>query len=99
MKLPKFLNKYFWDVDTEFLDAEDRANYVIERILENGDTDAVNWVFSAYPKELISEVLKNSRSLSLKSAHFWSLILGVPKNEILCFSKQFRTLSRAIWNR
>jgi len=40
-KLPRFLNKYFWDVEFEKIDLQKRRVYVLKRILEYGDERAV----------------------------------------------------------
>ena len=97
--IPQFLEKYFWDVDAKKLDVQKNKSYIIERILEYGDTDAVRWMKNTYAVSQIVEVLKRSRALSQKSAHFWAVFFEVPESEILCFSKQFQMRSRAIWNR
>lgn len=96
--LPKNFNRYFWEIDTTKLDTKKRAYYIIERILEYGDTEAVKWMLETYPKDIIIGVLKTSRALSLKSANYWAIIFNTPTSQILCFSKQFRKTSRAIWN-
>lgn len=98
MSLPHFLKKYFWEIKFEDLDKE-RYYYIIERILEYGDIEAAKWALKNYPKEEIIEVLRTSRTLSKKSANLWAFYLGIPKEKILCFQKQFRENSRAIWNR
>lgn len=96
--IPQFLHKHFWEVDASKADIQKRAHYIIERLLEYGDVDAVKWMVRTYPKKTIIEVLKTSRALSKKSANYWALVFDVPKSEILCFSKQFQKSSRAIWN-
>ena len=97
--LPAFLEKYFWDSDISKADVKENAPYIIERILEYGDMDAVRWMMGAYARESLIEVLKHSRSLSRKGAHFWALFFEVSEQEIKCLSKQFQARSRAIWNR
>ncbi len=99
MNLPPFLKKYFWDIDFKTLNVKKHASYIIERLLEYGDSDVVKWMLNVYPAETIINVLKNSRSLSLKSARYWALFFEVPESEILCFSKSFRMRSKVIWNR
>ena len=42
--LPQFLKKYFWDVDFSKLDKEMYASFIIERILEEGDEKAAEWM-------------------------------------------------------
>lgn len=97
-KLPQFLYTHFWEANPEKIDIRTQAYYIIERILEYGDTEAVQWMLKAYQKNIIIDVLKTSRALSLKSANYWAIIFNTPKSQILCFSKQFRKTSRAIWN-
>ena len=97
--LPSFLQKYFWDTDAKKLDVKKNDPYIIKRILEYGDRDAVQWMMHQYERESIVNVLKRSRALSQKSASFWKFFLRVAKSQVLCLSKQFRTRSRAIWSR
>jgi len=97
--LPAFLKRYFWDTDMKGLDKDEHAQYIIERILEHGDTDALQWMTRSYSRESIIEVLKHSRSLSRKRAHLWALFFEVPEADVECLSKQFQNRSRAIWNR
>lgn len=92
------INKYFWDIDFQNLDFEKRAYYVIERLLEYSDIEGLKWLFKKYSREKIIETFKTSRTLSKKCANFWSLYFNIPKEEILCFQKQFRENSRVIWN-
>lgn len=90
--IPQYLFRYFWEVDASKVDVQKRARYIIERILEYGDMDAVKWMFNMYPKKVIVEVLKSSRSLSRKSANHWALIFEVLKSQILGLSKNFKPI-------
>lgn len=74
--IPSFLHKYFWDVEAEKLDSKKRSPFIIERILEYGDIQAVRWMHELYAKEEIIAVVKQSRALTRKSAHFWALFLA-----------------------
>lgn len=98
MSLPLFLKKYFWEVNFENLDPKKRADYIIERLLEYSDIEGLRWLLKIYPQEKIIEVLKTSRTISQKGANFWALYFEIPKEEILCFQKQFRENSRVIWS-
>lgn len=70
-KLPKFLKKYFWDVDFENYNLKKYASEVILRILEMGDEEAVGWMKRAFSQKSIVEVLAKRRGLSHRSALFW----------------------------
>lgn len=71
----KGLRPLFWDADWSKIDLKKHKTYVIERILELGDVDAVRWLFSAYSDAEIRTVLKTSRNISAKSTNYWSIIL------------------------
>ena len=96
-QLPKFLQKYFWDVDFPKLEKKDYTLFIIERILEHGDEKAIKWLFQNFTKANIVKVLKRRRNLSPLSANYWSLVLGVSKNQIPCLQKQFQKKLQKTW--
>jgi len=72
----KFRRSLFWDVDPETIDEEKHARYIIERILDLGDTKEVSWMFKRYPRERIATVLDLPRSqVGPKSRALWDLML------------------------
>lgn len=72
----KFRQTLFWDVNPKNIDTKKNARYVIERILEFGNTAEVAWVLKYYPKSVIKKVIRLPRvQLSDKSKALWSLIL------------------------
>lgn len=81
MRLPGELKKYFWEVDTEKLDFKKRGEYVIGRLLECGDVEAIRWLFKTFDRELIKKVILKSRGFSPKTLSFWSPFLVLIKNK------------------
>ncbi len=77
----KELGRFFWDVDPESLDLSRHKTYIIERLLELGDETAIRWLFAAYQRKDIIEVLRFSRSLSPKSRNFWRIRLDEPDHD------------------
>lgn len=96
-KLPRFLKKYFWDVDFEKIDFDNHRMYVLKRILEYGDEKAVSWMWKSFKKPEIKYALVNFRGYSQKSANFWAFILGVKKEDVKCLSKSFRETQKQFW--
>lgn len=94
-KLPKFLKKYFWDVEFKNIDLQKRKVFILRRILEYGDERAVAWMWKNFKKSEITNVLTNYRGFSQKSANFWALILGIPK--IKCLKKRASKEPEGIW--
>ncbi|MCK4308845.1 MAG: hypothetical protein KAW42_02600 [Candidatus Atribacteria bacterium] len=95
--IPKFLKKYFWDVDFSKLNKEIYASFVIERILEEGDEKATRWMRDNFDIAQIKNVLFNSKNLSPKSANYWQLIFNLKRDKILCLRKSFQQKQRLIW--
>ncbi len=96
-KLPKFLKKYFWDVEFKEIDLRKRRVYVLKRILEYGDEQAVAWMRKNFKKPEIRNLLTNYRGCSLKSANFWAFLLDIPKEEVLCMKKPSSKAQKRIW--
>ncbi len=94
---PQFLKPHFWDVDCTRLDCSKHARFIIDRLLECGDETALAWLMRQYPRSRIVQTLKKSRQLTPPSAGFWSLILGVPRKEILCLTKSFQATRKKFW--
>ncbi|MGB9720039.1 MAG: DUF6922 domain-containing protein [bacterium] len=96
-RIPKFLKKYFWDTNLEDLDFKKYRIYILKRILEYGDEKAVAWLWKNFKKSEVRKVLINSRGFSLKSANYWAIILGLPRNKVQCLNKLSPKEQRKIW--
>lgn len=96
-KLPKFLKKYFWDVEFGKLDFGNRRAYVLKRILEYGDEKAIGWMREHFRGEEVKNALCNSRGYSLKTANFWALILNIKKEKVKCLNRSFRETQKLFW--
>ena len=88
-KIPEFVFKYLWDVPRENISLDKYANFIIERVLEYGDSESINWLNKTYKKEKIIEVLKKSKKISTKTGIFYALYYDIPKGELLCIRKPF----------
>lgn len=80
--LPHAVRRLFWDVDITTFDPAAFPVYTIERVLELGDDEAVNWLRQTFDDGTITNVLRGSRRLTPRSANFWALIFDVPSTEI-----------------
>ena len=97
--LPRYLKRYFWDTPFSALDSQKHKVFLIERILNMGDLQAVQFLFKRFRRSTIKKVLATSRNVSHKSANFWALFLEMPRKEVLCLTPAFRRKQRAIWQR
>lgn len=76
-RVPERFAGLFWDTQIQRLDLRQHARYIIERVLELGSLDALDWIQRVYPTSLIIEVFETSRKISMKSKNFWEIWFGV----------------------
>ncbi len=96
-KLPAFLEKYFWDVEFEKIDFPKSRIYVLRRILEYGDQDAVHWMWKNFQRNEIKDAVSRFRGYSKKSANYWAVILDIPKEKVLCLKKRLSRELKPVW--
>lgn len=94
---PQFLKKYFWDVEFKGINLEEHESYIAERLLEYGDPGALSWLLGNIKKETIKKILFRERALSPKSANFWAVFFGLPRNKILCLKKPYLKRRKSHW--
>jgi hypothetical protein len=75
--VPERFRSLFWDTRLENINVRRNAAYIIERVLDMGSLDALEWVQWIYPVHKIIDVLTSSRALAEKSRNFWSLWFGL----------------------
>jgi predicted DNA-binding antitoxin AbrB/MazE fold protein len=80
--IPPELHKLFWDINVETFDPTAYPQYSIGRVLEFGDERAVKWMKETFAESQITEVIRNERRLSRKSANFWALIYHIPAEQV-----------------
>ena len=88
-KLPEFLKGYFWDTKFGELDRAKDEFLVIKRVLDRGDTKAVQWVLSTYGISAVKAVVVSSRDLSRQTARLWTTILELSEGEVPCLNKPY----------
>jgi hypothetical protein len=96
-QLPTDLHRYFWDVDATRLNVRRYRQFVIERLLEFGDVEAIRWTRRTFGDETIKDVVGRSRRLSRRTANFWRLILDIPKEQVACLSKRSTKRQKVFW--
>lgn len=75
--VPEEFRYLFWDTNPDTIQLRKHASYVIERVLEFGDLDALSWLQKIYPTQRIIDVLLTSRAITAKSRGFWTIWFGV----------------------
>lgn len=73
---PRFLKPFFWEHSIDALDIHTQKKWILERLLEKGDLNAIRWAYNEYGPKQIQEVARTSRSLSPKTFNFWTRIMA-----------------------
>ena len=95
--LPKFLHKYFWDVEVENLDIKKNGFYIMERLMDKGSLKALKWLFKHYSKKDLKNVFMKSRNISKFSRAFWAGYLKIYPLKTLCSQKEFLPPQKTVW--
>lgn len=96
-KIPLEFKKYFWDVDFEKLDPDKKPYFIIQRMLDMGDVEAVRWISKNFDSKEIKYTLTNLRGYSLKSASFWATYYQIPLEKVKCFQQPYLSVRRSHW--
>ena len=71
--IPDRFRPLFWDASPGNIHIRRNARYIIERVLEFGDNEAIAWLQRVYATRTILDVLDTSRAISDKSRNFWEI--------------------------
>lgn len=83
----------FWDTDYSKIDWEEKAQFIITRVIEYGTANDWKEVKQFYGYEKIKQAMLRERDLSDRSLSFLSCVLSVPKEDFRCYkNKQSRQL-------
>ena len=97
ISLPEHLRKYFWDVEFEKIDLRTHRAYVLQRILEYGDEEAVAWMRNHFDRKQVKEVLTRHRCLSPRSANYWALLYNIDRSKVPCLQKPYLEMRKRHW--
>ena len=98
LRLPEDLETLFWDCDFRDLSWERNGNFIIRRILDRGDWDAIKWLRQTVGDQAIRGwfLTKRGRGLDPRKLRFWGLILGLPEQEV---DEWVREARQSTWHR
>jgi hypothetical protein len=74
-KLPDHFRKYFWDCDFEKITMNGYPFFIIERLLNYGDEQILDWLLPQIDKAYLKKVIEHSRNLDKKTRNYWNILL------------------------
>ncbi len=78
----------FWETDYDKIDWDNKARYVIERVVMYGFLEDWRAIQKYYGMEKIKETVLQARDLDPKTLSFLSLIFKIPKEKFRCYTTQ-----------
>ncbi|WMN11296.1 hypothetical protein QYS49_37870 [Marivirga salinae] len=83
----KFSGHLFWDVEIEKINSDKHAPFLIERVLKKGNLEDLNLLSQIFETKKIVSIVKELKNLDPKSANFAHIYFDIPKNEMICYTK------------
>lgn len=96
-RIPKRFQVYFWDVDTARLNPSKKPYFVVQRLLNKGNDEAVRWLFKTFPVETIKKTFSIMRDFDAKTGVFWANFLQLPKADVACLQEPYRSQRKSHW--
>jgi hypothetical protein len=96
-RVPTSFHRFFWDHDASKLRWSKHRDFIINRLLSNGDTKAIRWVLEQTGAEALRDwiISGKGRDLSPRQLAWWQLILDIPAKAI---SRLLSDPSRLTWD-
>lgn len=71
---------------------------ILKRVLDRGDTKAVQWARKIYGDGKIEKILMQTRDLDVMTANFWADVLGVDRSGIPCLNKPYSPIHFGLYS-
>lgn len=71
--IPERFRSLFWDTGIDKIHLNRNARYIIEKVLEYGNLESLEWLLRVYNVQKIIDVIHSSRDLTDKSRNFWKI--------------------------
>jgi hypothetical protein len=85
-QLPSQFSRYFWDVSLDSIFIYPHRRFIIERLLNEGDLQSLQWLIKQYGMEQIRQTVCEARGLTRFTARFWQGYFKLREDEMRCFS-------------
>ena len=91
-ELPQNLAALFWDCDFSSIDLQRHRSFIIRRILEQGNWQALSWLRQTLGDRLIREwfLKKQGGGLDPRRLRFWGLVLDLPIRDVDAWVRKAR---------
>ena len=85
---PIFDKRIFWDVDSEKMDYDAKAQFIIVRVFERGDIEDIRQCRRYYGNELVKKSLLEAKYIMQGSLHLAAAVIDEPIENFRCYKLQ-----------
>lgn len=83
-----FTSSCFWDLDRKYLNLDKSKNYVINRVINNGNMNDIILLFNYYGWETIKKEIIKIRYLNDKILNWLSSLFKINKKRFRCYNNR-----------
>ncbi len=83
---PFYNKRIFWDVDSDKMDYDTKASFIIERVFERGDVEDIRYCRRFYGDEKIEHDLLNAKYLPERRLYLASAVIDKPIHLFRCYT-------------
>jgi hypothetical protein len=84
---PFYNKRIFWDVDSDKMDYNTKASFIIERVFERGDVEDIRYCRRYYGDEKIENTLVNAKWLSLSTIYLATALFNNKLTNYKCYTQ------------
>jgi len=98
-RIPESLFGLFWELEPETIHIVRHGDFVMGRIMERGNWEAMRWLLKTYSKKQLASFLKKRgrRILPPRELNYWSLITGIAKEKRTEWVRESRE-NNSVWS-
>ncbi len=97
--IPKDLFGLFWDIEPETIHIVKHGDFVMGRIMERGNWEAMRWLFETYSRKQLASFLekRGRRILPARELNYWCLVSGTAKEKRTLWVRESRE-NNSVWS-
>ena len=97
-KLPDTLAEFFWDCDFALLSWQDQRDFIVRRLLQSGNWQALTWLRGELGDPELRRWIEQHRGagLSPRQLRFWEVVLDLPRPKV---TRWVRSTVQQPWER
>lgn len=95
--IPSKFHSFFWDTNPKTINLTKHKQYIIARLLDQGNWQSAQWVQSQFTPQDIKQTLLEVKHLSPPTVYFWANYLSFSPSSAACLQTPYRQQRSKHW--